>query len=357
MLIVFVALITLVNKEEILEDKKEVEEVTNPYLPNGFAYVEDTNLKTGLTIEDSSGNQYVWIVVPQTLEVYRTSGLNMIDFTDEDYITIEYDLHEYSLDYRKCTMFKDGFSTHSFIDKYAPNDFGSITGLSEKQYYELKNKMLKSIYQNGGFYIGKYETGILDSYRKSAVTPLKKPVIQANAYPYNFIECSEAQTLASHMETGEYTSSLMFGLQWDLVLKYLETRGIKQEELNTDSTNWGNYYNSLYTITNTNSKYLKIDNGDDFFGIKDDWYNGAYGPKTTTEQIILSTGASETFSKMGIYDLAGNVWEWTLECGNLQSTITKRGDDDYFDKTCQTSDRLGNDGYADVYTGFRVTIY
>ena len=32
--------------------------------------------------------------------------------------------------------------------------------------------------------------------------------------------------------------------------------------------------------------------------------------------VLLSTGAVEDNSKMNIYDLAGNVWEWTLEKSN-----------------------------------------
>ena len=82
------------------------------------------------------------------------------------------------------------------------------------------------------------------------------PVIKQNAYPYNKVTCSQAQTLASKMESGNYTSSLMFGVQWDLVLKYLETKqAASQDELNRNSTYWGNYCNNNWTISNENSKY------------------------------------------------------------------------------------------------------
>ena len=269
-------------------------QTTNPYLPDGFTKVDGTTLENGLTIQDSTGNQYVWVEVPKTAEVYPTAGLAIKDFTENEYTAIETDLHTYTSDYRK----------DRYVDKYSSD---ATTGLTSEQYTALKQKMLKSVYQNGGFYVGKYETGIEDTPKtdgSESTAPTETPVIKQNAYPYNFVTCSQAQLLASNMESGNYTSSLMFGVQWDLIMKYLETKGTSQADLTTDSTSWGNYHNSLWNITNTNSKYAP--NGSR-------WTVGAYGEKTSNSIILLSTGASDTFSKQGIYDLAGNVWEWTLE--------------------------------------------
>ena len=267
---------------------------TKPYLPTGFTKVNGTTLDNGLTIQDSTGNQYVWVEVPKTAGVYPTAGLAITNFTDEEYTAIETDLHTYTTDYRDGTNYKDEY----YSDE--------TTGLTSKQYAELKKKMLKSIYQNGGFYIGKYETGIEDAPKTSgseSTAPTETPVIKQNVYPYNYVTCSQAQSLASNMEAGNYTSSLMFGVQWDLVLKYLETKGTAQVDLKTDSTSWGNYSNNLWNITNSDSKYYTILR----------WTSGAYGRKASSSNVLLSTGASDTFSKQGIYDLAGNVFEWTLE--------------------------------------------
>ena len=272
---------------------------TRPYLPTGFTQVKGTTLKNGLTIQDSTGNQYVWVEVPKAERVYKTAGLEIKDFTDEEYTAIETDLHTYTDVYRDGTSYKD--------------EYYSEVGLTNDQYTNLKKTMLKSVYQNGGFYIGKYETGIENKPKTSGsadTAPTETPVIKQNAYPYNYVTCSQAQTLASNMESGNYNTSLMFGVQWDLVLKYLETKGTAQADLKKDSTSWGNYSNNLWNITNENLKYAPNGSG---------WTSATEKAKVSKSGILLSTGASDDFSKQGIYDLAGNVWEWTLEYTSYSS--------------------------------------
>lgn len=45
----------------------------------------------------------------------------------------------------------------------------------------------------------------------------------------------------------------------------------------------------------------------------------------TILSILLSTGASDDFCKQGIYDIAGNVCEWTLEHATSNSSMPCAG--------------------------------
>ena len=56
-------------------------------LPEGFAPTKidgEDSIDEGLVITDGYGNEYVWVEVPKTTEVYPTAGLNIINFTDDE---------------------------------------------------------------------------------------------------------------------------------------------------------------------------------------------------------------------------------------------------------------------------------
>ena len=305
---------------------------TIPYYPDEtFTKDPDTNLDNGLVIKDASGNEYLWIDVPKSL--YANSSYNTETTTGDqkpssstDYDKIEYCLHKYTDYYRR----KSNGTLTSHTDTYYSDD---VTGLTSAQYTELKQKMLKSVYENGGFWIGRYEAGITTNRTESGtptVAPLSKQGTAENSvYPYTYVTCSQAQTLASQLSTGKnYTSSLMFGVQWDLVLKHIEVKEVAkgtalatiQSALRRDSKDWGNYYNASFEINRGKyAKYLTLTT----------WYNYntalancvTYANGTSTKvsasssnnSILLTTGASDACRKMNIYDLAGNVSEWTLE--------------------------------------------
>ncbi len=317
-----------------LDEEPKEDTATKPYLPSSdYSQVSGTDLDTGLVIEDGQGNQYVWIEVPKIEEVYPTAKLAITEFTDAEYASIENDLHAYTNTYRNGTTYTDrwyamdGSTLVKETDTTLTETQKALTngcGLNYNDYINLRKAMLKSVYQNGGFWIGRYEAGI-SSPRTSRTDPIAdnlKPTSKANEYPLYYVTCSEAQTLASKVAPTGYNSSLMFGVQWDLVLRYIEEKEVKkavasgiaeatarsavQEELKgttTGGTEWGNYSNNTYNIDQTNAKQ-STDNGANWSQAEN---------KTVEGDILLTTGASEEFNKMNIYDLAGNVFEMTLE--------------------------------------------
>lgn len=320
---------------------------TRPYLPSSsYTQVAGTDLESGLVIADSLGNEYVWIEVPKLASIYPTAGIQITEFTDEEYTKIENDLHTYTSTYRAGTVYRDTYSADA------------STGLTSEQYTALKKKMLKSVYQNGGFYIGRYEAGI-DNKRTSHTNVTGLTVsTQAHKYPLNYITCSEAQSIASKAVTGDRSSSLMFGVQWDLVLKYIETKAVAkgtslsaiQQLLTQSSNSWGNYNGSQYSITNPSAQYSLNSGGT--------WYAAPYN-KTAAGNVFLTTGANSTFSKQNIFDLGGNVWEWTLEnTTNEDSACVLRGGS--YEDTTENKANYRNSSYA-TFTyysvGFRVAIY
>ena len=111
----------------------------------------------------------------------------------------------------------------------------------------------------------------------------------------------------------------MFGIQWDLVLRFLSKKGVETNFLNDNSETWGNYYNQPFEINR--GKYSVASPWNVYIDYTQATENkvtveGNVSRKigtTSTDKILLTTGASDTNSKKNIYDLAGNIYEWTLE--------------------------------------------
>ena len=336
---------------------------TNPLAtqPAGSTLIE-TDGNKGITIKDANGNEWVWIEVPKTATVYPTAGLAITSFTDAEYTSIENDLHTYTNTYRNGTIFVDEWYDSKGAKKDTSTNLSDTAGcgVNSADYTNIKNAMLKSVYQNGGFWVGRYEVGDATSTtsnttRTSSTGYTDTAVIKADQHPYDYISCDHAENLASKFAPSGKNSSLLFGVQWDLVLRYLESKGVTQAELKTDSTSWGNYVNAnfdivkgMYNVVDTSNVTLTT------------WISaGSKYTKASNSCILLTTGATDRNSKMNIYDLAGNVWEWTMEyTSNVSIPCTIRGA------------RYGNDGGTPAsfrnnfftattndYMGFRVALY
>ena len=172
-------------------------ENTFPYLPDNGSTITNNDLATGLTVKDSNQNEWVWIEVPTSIyenTEYNSNG-DMQPANSEDYVKIRYCLETYAktlipegtdlkntkngykdywyyqpIEYDEPIYSKDPLTGDQYKNNTANSDDISTyltdtdgtkgTGLNFSQYETKYKSMLKSLYENGGFYIGKYETGI-----------------------------------------------------------------------------------------------------------------------------------------------------------------------------------------------------
>ena len=316
-------------------------------LPEGFAPTKiegEDSIDDGLVITDGYGNEYVWVEVPTT--IYSDSKYNAkgIPSSADDWEKVRDCLKAYTVDYSKSS-YKD-------------------TNTDGKTYSDDYKNMLKSVYTNGGFWIGRYEAGYeIDESKGETVRyydaedtntehPItQKVVIKKNAYPYNWVRRDQAQTLAEGMNYEGATSSLIYGVQWDLVLKFIETKNAATKaNLTTDSTSIGNYYNKLWNITNVNAKY-STNYGNTF--------NACPYSKTSMANVLLTTGADTSFSLMNIYDIAGNVREWTREFYTTDSPCVFRGGSCYYNGSYYPAKSRGDNdtSYSNNDVGFRLGLW
>ena len=309
---------------------------SNPYLPgNDFKKVDGTDLSNGLVIEDKDGSQYVWIEVPKTSTVYPTAGTNITNFDSAAYTKITADLENYTKAYKS-----GGYSD-------ADDD--------------AKHVMLKSVYENGGFYIGRFEEGTANAKESTTKGTSAGPVSKINMYPYRSLTLPEAMDLTKKVNAGNRTCTLMYEVQWNLVLAHLHNKGnISDTVLTQNSDSIGNTSSVSFTL-NRGKYYANYNRGWQAYDV--DYYNEDdeyYLVKSKVKQkhaALLTTGAADRNKVMNIYDFAGNLTEWTI--GVYSSThwpCVVRGN------SYNSGSNAANHGYYAWYEydgniGFRVSIY
>lgn len=193
---------------------------------------------------------------------------------------------------------------------------------NEVLYANIQN-FVNSVNTYGGFYIGRYEASKATVNGNANVVASKKGVM-----PWVNINSTNSRMYAYNMKT-EYgwdvQTSLMSGYAFDATLKWIEKRKSGAGLLK----NWGN-------LSNPESPA-------DVEG---------YGTKQVT-------GYSEFWKTNNIYDLSGNVFEWTTEWrSNTSTQRTSRGS--FSGSSGVPAIRSNGDGtYTGSSTsiGFRVVMY
>ncbi len=350
---------TLSNMESILNNAINFNNIktedTNPagVVPENSTVVE-ADANKGIVIKDKNNNEWVWIEVPKTTVFTGLTIDTTNTLTEQNYTDIKNKLIAYAGVYRKGSATQN----ENWTDEWYNG-----CGMTSDEYTTEYQKMLKSVYAYGGFWIGRYEAGIegtttettnarTDTSARITIGTSPKAISQKDAIPYNYVYCSEAQALTKEMTPdSNYTSSLMFGIQWDLVCKYLEVKGkLATADINSNSTSWGNYNNVTRTITSDKTKQ-STDYGSTWKVIT--------GTKPASE-VLLTAGATEETNKMNIYDFAGSEWEWTLEKTSDSSSPCANRGGSYGNTGAYHPGSYRNNyntTYSSTYFGFRGSLY
>ena len=181
----------------------------------------------------------------------------------------------------------------------------------------------------GGFYIGRYEAGIPEG----DTSPSNKtgiPVSKKGATVWTVIDYTNSKASAESMISNEYVQTgLITGKAWDTTCHWIEDSlsSINASASLKDSRYYGNYKDSL-------------------------------DPANENSIIIRTAGFNEKWKIKNIYDLAGNVGEWTYEVTSNSYKFSRGGSCNDSGSEFSVSYRVGHlNSWASIYVGFRLRLY
>ena len=282
----------LANKPNI----KEVREGNIP-IPQGYNYIKGDKIG-GAVITDAAtgvektGNEFVWVPV-DTL-----SNMAVVTSGTDANGNINYRgvLYNWGTDATGNTAYDWSADSTSFREP--ANLSGSYDSKSKNSswtstlYQEEYNKMIKSVSQYGGFYVGRYEMS-LNSETKNAESKYgaTSATAESTSAKQWYGLYNRAKTYAPENASQKVVSSMIWGSQYDAMLKWMK----------------GNKIN----VTSSSPTDLSI---------------GTTSKNTTRVTGGANNGQTVSKDKLSnIYDLLGNSSEWTQEASNTFGRVYRGG--------------------------------
>ena len=286
--------------QEVTLEEKE------PYIPTGFTHTTG-EVDSGYVIKDTNnGNEFVWIPVAgkkYTVYVKASDG-------SSNYQSDEIDIAVSELT-RNLNV--DGYNL-TYPGWY--EEEGDVQDKKSIAYFK------KSVAENGGFYMGRYEMGMpgqksgdkptLD-FTNEARNIKGTPVCVAEVMPWTNIDYDVAKENIESMYNGEVQSAMLNSYARTTTFNWLGgTIG------NYGGTFWGSSYSikgSCYLLDYYQEggyRYLKeYTNGG---SITEAGVTGISILVTTGAKLLDNNTNQETgFVSNNIYDLGGNAGEWSTE--------------------------------------------
>ena len=335
-------------KEEIIEENKtttSTEEKTNDInvenateeTVNTVEFEDDTTDDTSttdsteLTLEEQQAknifdlqkerNQYVWVPIDDISKLYGVDNNGKLwgklyNFSSSGRSNRNWTETNGIMSITNATNYRepDVISNNQYydIDSYS---YMHNNGLGQTRYemlaQELEQKYLEimeSIKKYGGFYIGRYETGGLSS--TAVINKMNTDIGSQNWYTM-YKKC-----LTLKGNNNNITTMMITGSLWDETLDWIVSSGATNSEgttltyqlVGSNSTTFGNYYNATFN-------YIA----------KDAEMPTATETKAISTSTRIPAGSAEYTKTNNIYDMAGNVWEWTTEAYSTGIRVCRGG--------------------------------
>ena len=367
-------------------------------IPSGFYYVGGT-AKSGTVISDNLADK----------DKYKGQEVVGTNLSGNQFVFIP--LNGIDLKYEQ---------DHKYDGKYEYAYTTELSGYTSQSDWSDDSGESTSVKNYGGFFIGRYEAGYPDEIKEGTIVNFKNsatekvPVSKAGGAAWNLVDQEIAKAASESMYNtadSKVKSKLVDSYAWDTTCKWLKNSGIIKDDSagKVSSTSYGNYYDSTFTIPKGTlyAKHLYLKKQKD--GVSSNWYfwNGGAGkysygivndengmkvgiktgetvPENSTKpegaedaasnyytadgRIEIATGSSDNTRTNNIYDLAGNMWEWTTETKtrknngnntNYTFAVMRGGSFKYSGSFSPVVYRDGSTGarYEGVHVGFRTVLY
>ena len=225
---------------------------------------------------------------------------------------------------------------------YADASSYNNVGITESSLQSEFNTMVTRVASKGGFWVGRYETSSMVEDNTQDTTN-RVTVIRGtteginNVNWYRMYAQQKAYKTNALTESANVTSSMIWGSQWDQIMIWMKSVPSKY----TDSTYTGKFY-----VTNA----VSMGNFGTISGVDDGW---------SSTSLLAPTGNSENYKVKNVFDLAGNLYDRTLEADYTDSRVSRGGN--YYN-TSSSNSRADSRDYngpndSDSFLGSRATLY